>query len=94
MVGGLACGGTATWTSVWHCETREALQAPRDSKSNPNLSISSLTSAMIKLGETEGAEVDDSLERDMGDAMLCGVSCTDTVHGGGDAEEDDKLLQL
>ena len=49
---------------------------------------------MIKLGETEGAEVDDSLERDMGDAMLCGVSCTDTVHGGGDAEEDDKLLQL
>ena len=29
-------------------------------------------------------------ERDMGDdAMLCDVSRTDTVHGGGDAEEED-----
>ena len=33
-------------------------------------------------------------ERDMGDGMLCDVSRTDTVHGGGDAEEEDKLLQL
>ena len=52
------------------------------------------TGDSTELGKTEGSEVDDLLERDMGDAMLCGVSCTDTVHGGGDAEEEDKLLQL